>query len=838
MNRDFHERAMREIPLLYEIALSIGKSLDLETNCEAFLRALLPARNLAYGGVWLRRRCFAPAEGGPEEDDGSYVLAYGMPPFRIRELVLPQEHPVIARLRREKFFSVGCHESDFPQYVTESRIGCGVYAVYALEDIGFLKLYASTRSGAFSYPELNRLWGVVRKFAVSLRGCLAHRQLQVAAAQRQEALDSLRRSEARYRTVVESVGDGMVVLREGRILFANRAMGRMLGLAPGQMTGVRFVDFVRAEHGAAFREYCRRRLMGIPGTDSLDLQMVAAGGDRRRLDVRVVADRMEYEGGPALLVVVQDVTEQRRAETERARLALALEQAGDAVMITDPEGRILYVNRAFEEFWERDKSALLGQSVEVMGGEAAEVLSEILKSVLAGKPWRGRLRHTRRDGRKTVCDTTGNPLCDEKGDMLAYVFVQRDVTRELELQERYYQAQRMESVGRLAGGIAHDFNNIMTAILGFGGMLLEQMSPDSNLRHSVEQIVTAAQRASNLTKKLLTFSRRGPLRLEPVNLNAVLRETEALLARTVGEDIELSLRVSPEEVWVMADFALIQQAVVNLVVNSRDAMPRGGKVVVATAVVDLDEEFCRGCPRLRPGRHVHLTVSDTGRGMTPEVRARAFDPFFTTKGPGHGTGLGLSTTYGIVEQCGGHIEIESEPDCGTVVHIWLPCVRVTAPAGRPPPAQEKTRGGSETILVVEDEALVRDLTVRLLKSAGYTVFEAANGQEAARIVDRLGGRVDLVLTDVIMPAMGGPELAEYLAGRYPAIRILYMTGFTEVQVRQNGKPVPPERLLLKPFSRRRLLQRVREELDAAVTVDNSPGPFDGTHAVGDYPSAG
>lgn len=813
MSEAIHDSAMSRVPILYEISLAIGRSLDLERNCEIFLETLLRAKNFAYGGVWLRKSSLYKGQ-SPANGDDAYVLVYGSPPFRIRELVIPADHIIVKRLQEAPFYSVGCDAADFGRFITESRISRGAYAVYDLGGIGFLKLYRSARSDAFPYAELNQLRSVVSKFAVSVKGCLAHRALELVARERQRALDSLRKSERKYRAVVESARDGIIVTENQRILFANGQAARMLGLTAEQLVGMRVTDFLLPQHVGAFREFCRRRLKGIPGTDMIELEMVTAGPEKRTLDVWLTVNPADYDGRAAALLIARDVTERRRVEAERARLALALEQATDAVIITNTDARISYVNMAFEKFWERRQSDVLGQPLTVLGAEDPEIVFDMQKTAMMGRPWRGRLRHRRRDGRTVICDTTGNPMRDEKGDLVAYVFVQRDITRELELQEEYFQAQKMESVGRLAGGIAHDFNNIMTAILGFGAMILEKMESDNELRHAVEQIVTAAERATNLTRQLLAFSRRGVAQVRRLDLNSALREMEGLLRRTLGEDIELALRLDPGDCCVMADPGMIQQIVMNLAVNARDAMPRGGRLVISTRAVSLDDEFCRTRVKLRPGNYVHFTCSDAGCGMSPDVLARAFDPFFTTKPPGTGSGLGLSTVYGIVDRCGGHVEIESEIARGTTVHIWLPMVEAVGEAAAPT-AEEETRGGSEIVLVVEDESMVRDLAVRVLSSAGYAVLSAADGREALELVEKLEGRVDLVLSDVVMPVMGGLEMAESLQEKYPHIKVLYMTGFSDRDLTERGRRVPGERILLKPFTRDALTRRVREILETA-----------------------
>jgi two-component system, cell cycle sensor histidine kinase and response regulator CckA len=370
----------------------------------------------------------------------------------------------------------------------------------------------------------------------------------------------------------------------------------------------------------------------------------------------------------------------------------------------------------------------------------------------------------------------------------------------------------MESIGRLAGGIAHDFNNIMTAVLGFGSMILDQLGDNHPLQHAVEQIVSAGERATNLTRQLLTFSRRQITEVRILDLNAVVTEMYQLLRRALGEDVELITVLDDNPASIKADAGLLQQVIMNLAINARDAMPRGGQLTIQTQRVTLDDRFCRSRVDVRPGDYVLLSVRDTGSGMTKEVLDHMFEPFFTTKPKGKGTGLGLATVYGIVRQCGGHIEVESEPGVGTEVKVWMP--RVATPEEAVPVELEaRPERGSETILVVEDEDIVRDLTVRLLKSLGYKVLEASHGREALAVVDQCKSPIHLVLTDVVMPQMGGPELAERLQKIRPSVKLLYTSGFTESAVLERGVALGKVRLIQKPYSRETLAQRVRETLD-------------------------
>jgi len=398
----------------------------------------------------------------------------------------------------------------------------------------------------------------------------------------------------------------------------------------------------------------------------------------------------------------------------------------------------------------------------------------------------------------------GQELVEVRG----YLF---DTTEQRSLEEQLRQSQKMEAVGRLAGGVAHDFNNLLTVILGFGEMLLSRTAADDPSRSDLEEICRAGERAAALTKQLLAFSRRQVLQPTVLDLNEVLRNMTIMLGRLIGENIHLVTRLAPALGHVRADASQIEQVILNLVVNARDAMPKGGKLVLETRDQDLDDSFTSAAVALRPGPHVLLTVADSGVGMDAETQSHLFEPFFTTKEKGKGTGLGLATVYGIVTQSGGYIDVSSEPGRGTSFRIFLP--RVEAPTGTDPvpsAGPPKTRG-SETILLVEDEDVVRRLARRALEAAGYDVLESGDGAGALQLLTATDRTVSLVLTDVVMPGLSGPEVAARAARLKPGIRILFMSGYTDVDM--SGAHLLGSGLLHKPFTAAALTERVRSELD-------------------------
>jgi len=419
---------------------------------------------------------------------------------------------------------------------------------------------------------------------------------------------------------------------------------------------------------------------------------------------------------------------------------------------------------------------------------------------------------TRKDGNSTAVRLSGRAISDESGTVTFELFTE-DVTERRALEQQLRQSQKMEAIGRLAGGIAHDFNNLLMVISGYSEFLLEGLGPDPSLRGPAQEISAAAERATSLTRQLLAFSRKQMLAPKVLDLNDVVTENLRMLTRLIGEDIDLVMIPGPELVPVKVDPGQIEQVILNLAVNARDAMPQGGKLTIETNNVTLDENYARIHAPVRPGEYVMLAISDTGVGMDSETQSRIFEPFFTTKGP-KGTGLGLSTVYGIVKQSGGYIWVYSEPGKGTSFKIYFPrAVEAEPVPAEPAAAVESAEPPRETILLVEDEGNLRRLTRHFLENQGYTVLEAADGAAAVQIAVAHQGTIHLLLTDVIMPGMNGRELAQRVSEIRPNIKVLYMSGYTENAIGHNGTLDAGVTLLQKPFNLQALKAKVREVLD-------------------------
>ncbi len=485
----------------------------------------------------------------------------------------------------------------------------------------------------------------------------------------------------------------------------------------------------------------------------------------------------------------------------------------DPVLVLDEQFRIQRANHATARVLGLEFPQLIGQPCyQVVHGQAAPPPDcPFQRMLLTGKEARCDIEEPRLG---KVFDATVTPLRNSGVAVLGCVEVLRDITERKRLEEQLRQAQKMEAVGRLAGGVAHDFNNLLTAITGYSDLALTRLREGDRVRKHVLEIKKAGESAASLTRQLLAFSRRQVLIPQILDLNSVVSNVQKMLRRMIGEDIDLVTLPAADLGHVKADPGQIEQVIMNLAVNARDAMPQGGKLTVETANVDLDESYTRSHIDVMPGRYVMLALSDTGCGMDAETLSHIFEPFYTTKEEGKGTGLGLATVYGIVKQSGGHIWVSSDLGQGTTFKIYLPRVEAAVEKLMPGRMAAGLPRGAETVLLVEDEVIVRDLVREVLQSSGYTVLVASGAAEALAISEqRAPGPVHLMLTDVVMPEMDGPQLADHLACLYPKMKVLYMSGHTDAAVARHVKLSRDIPYLQKPFAAEVLARKVREVLD-------------------------
>jgi PAS domain S-box-containing protein len=547
--------------------------------------------------------------------------------------------------------------------------------------------------------------------------------------------------------------------------------------------------------------------------------MMGVKGRRLWLDTHAVPLRNDREEIIALLAITRDVTERKKTEDvlkkERDFTAAVLNTVGSMVLVLDRDGKIIRFNRTCEEVSGYAFEDVRGSHVWdfLIPPEQVEGVKSVFRNLTSGMfPSRYENYWVAKDGRRKLIAWSNTALLAEDGSVEYVIPTGIDITEHRRLEDQFRQSQKMESVGTLAGGISHDFNNILTAIIGYASILRMKMKSDDPLLHNVEQILASADRAATLTQGLLAYSRKQVLNPQPMNLNESIRKVERLLVRLIGEDIELKMILSDKDMTILSDACQIEQVLMNLATNARDAMLDGGYLFIETEQVELDETSAKAYDLAKPGTYAVVSVTDSGMGMDEKTRERIFEPFFTTKEVGKGTGLGLATVYGIVKQHNGTVEVESEIGKGSTFRIYLPAQQAAARA-TPPIDLPPIKGGTETVLVAEDDETVRKLVASMLEQFGYTVIPAANGEDAVNKFMMNRGKVQLLLLDVIMPKKSGKEVLEKIRIFSPDIKALFLSGYTADIVSQKGLLDKGWNFILKPVQMNDLLRQVRTILD-------------------------
>ncbi len=583
----------------------------------------------------------------------------------------------------------------------------------------------------------------------------------------------------------------------------------MYGLPPGGFAGTRRA-WEELVHPGDRAEVARRveRALDTGGFEA-EWRVIHPSGELRWLFGRGWVFK-DDSGKPLRLIGVNiDITERKRAEEALQQKTELVNFSHDAIIVADANRVITSWNTGAEEIygWTRDE-AVGKVTHQFLQTESPISVTDSDRILARDGRWDAELVHTRRDGKQIIVESRQVLRRDAAGVPIAILEINRDISERKRLEDQFRQAQKLEGIGRLAGGVAHDFNNLLTVISGYAQTVLDDLGVQHPLREPMEQISQAAARATRLTRQLLIFSRRQVSEPRNILLNDLVRDFEKMLRRLIGEDINLVLALDPAAGVIRADAGQIEQVILNLAVNARDAMPKGGTLSIRTSRLLADDEFVQKHLGVQPGLYVVLVVSDTGVGMSAEVKSHLFEPFFTTKETGRGTGLGLSTVYGIVKQSEGSVWVYSEAGQGTTFKILFPAVGAE---GKPASAAPvKAPSGNETILLVEDEPAVRGFARLTLERHGYTVLEAANGRQALELARQHTGPIHLVLADVVMPEMGGPELAKQFGARHPSVPVLFMSGYPNHSGQQEG----PAAYLQKPFTSATLLTQVRAALDA------------------------
>jgi two-component system cell cycle sensor histidine kinase/response regulator CckA len=663
------------------------------------------------------------------------------------------------------------------------------------EPVGVLLLAANAQD--FSEPA----WlGFARTLAVQFGQTIAVGQSLTRGAA----------SEARYQTVMEQANDAILLLDSRGIVEANRQAEALLGRPRAEMAGRPYQEFVVPEEGAA-----SPMAFGESTTRMEDQRLRRADGSTVSVDVSASPVRVGDE--TIVVLILRDITERKRAEVRlqesEEQYRLLFDSNPHPMWVFEPATlAFLAVNDAAVRMYGYSREEFLGMTIrDIRPPEDVPALLEKIEARGRGETVGSLWRHRLKSGALVEVEVASSALLF-RGRPARLVLV-TDVSDKRRLEAQLLQAQKMEAVGRLAGGVAHDFNNLLGVITGYSELLGKTLEPGHRGRGKLEEIQKAAERAAGLTRQLLAFSRKQVLATRVLDLNHIVAELEKMLRRLIGEDVQLLSRTAAGLWPVRADSGQIEQVIVNLVVNARDAMPRGGTVVVETSNVVIDDAYARSHADVSTGAYVMLTVSDTGEGMDEATQSLIFEPFFTTKEEGKGTGLGLATVFGIVKQSGGHIRVYSEPGMGSTFKVYLPRAGEAAEP-EPVPEPEKSTRGNETILLVEDAEALRVMIREILEGAGYGVIECGDAAEALRTLAAEVARADLLLTDVIMPQASGPEVARSLREKHPGLKVLFMSGYTNQAIGHHGVLEDGATLLEKPFTTESLLRKVRSVLDA------------------------
>lgn len=658
-----------------------------------------------------------------------------------------------------------------------------------------------------------------------------NRALEKEVAERKLAEDALRDSEKRYRLLFENNPLPMWLYDIETLTFlaVNESAIHQYGYSLEEFLSMTIKDIRPPEDVPALLDNISKGFTGFDEAGAWRHQKK----DGSIIDVEITSYPFNIAGREVELVLASDITKRKRAEDELVKQRTFLRQVIDLnphfIFAKDIEGRFTLVNQAIAEAYGTSVEGLLGKTDADFNLNQEEV------------DWFRRddleVINTRQEKfvpEEVITDACGNvrwlqtikrPIIALDGTVNQMLGVATDITARKQAEEALHrseeylrQSQKMEAVGKLAGGVAHDFNNLVTVINGHADLALRRVSPGEPLYCKLEAIKGAGERAAALTRQLLAFSRKQILQPKVLDLNHVIFETNKMLQRLIGEDIDLLIGLTPDLGKIKADPGQIEQVLMNVSVNARDAMPKGGKLTIETANIYIDEEYARRHVSVPPGRYVMLAVSDTGCGMDAQTRGHIFEPFFTTKEVGKGTGLGLSTVYGIVKQSGGNVWVYSEVGRGTTFKIYLPCVDSPTEEFKVSTNDAQAQVGTETVLLVEDEEMVRDMTREILQESGYQVLEARHGQEALLVAEQYQGAIHLMLSDVVMPGISGRELAELLMPLRREMKVLYMSGYTDDAIVHHGVLDEGTAFIEKPFTPNALSQKIREVLDASIAV--------------------
>ena len=609
--------------------------------------------------------------------------------------------------------------------------------------------------------------------------------------------------------ILETIPESALIIdiESMAVVHANQNFFNLSGLNKNDVVSKSFLNFLIVTDLSEFLH----SFSLVTESKKLDYELVLKGRGSTIIPVSLTCKKIPGTENELAICYLKNITALRRLEVERNMLSHALRQVNEGLGLFDLEGTIIFVNESFLDTFGYARQEVIGRNIETFFSPfiGYEFQLNILPASLKGG-WNGELRAVRKDGKEINVFMSTSTVKDDDGQPVVVVAVLSDITLRKQLEAQLRQSQKMEAIGQLAGGVAHDFNNLLTVIEGYIDLLKNKLGQNNGVENYIKQMKNATDRALSHTRQLLTFSRRQVVQPKIIDVNKTIKELSKMLNRLIGEHIELITNLD-QKIWpIKVDPSQFEQVILSLIVNARDAMPKGGELSIETELIKLDKNYNRFHPDVKPGDYVLIKVSDTGIGMSEEVQQRIFEPFFTTKEKGKGTGLGLATVYGIVKQNNGHIAVQSEVGKGTTFSVYFPALKAKSYSEEETGDSAQLKGQGQQILVVEDEYLVRELICDTLRNLGYNVLEASNGEQALKVFLQNANKIDLVLTDLVMPVMNGRKLAEMLKKEKPDIRLLFMTGYDDNAISKQGMVTEDIDYITKPFSPAKLAKKLEE----------------------------
>ena len=635
-------------------------------------------------------------------------------------------------------------------------------------------------------------------------------------SERKAAEVALRESETRFRTLFEQSQDAIYILYQNRFVRINQRFSEIFGYTFAEVQDENF-DFMKIVDDTSkplIEERMRRYQAGETLEPIFEFTAVAKNG--HKADCEVSVTYVDYEDGVAIQCIIRDITSRKQAEGEIRKLFHAVEQSPVSIVITDLDGRIEYVNPKFCEQTGYLKDEVIGKNPNILksGEHTQPFYKDLWNTILSGKPWYGEMHNRKKDDELFWEEAIIGPIFDDSGNITHFIGFKEDITKRKQLETQLQQSQKLEAIGQLAGGVAHDFNNMLSVILGYSELILINLNPEDKLYGYIQEINKAARRSADLTTQLLAFARKQAITPQALDLNEAVRNMLKMLRRLIGENVDLIWKPGANLETIYVDPAQIDQILANLCVNARDDIDGVGRVTIETENVTIDEDYCQTHAYVKPGNYVMLTVSDDGCGMDQETLTQVFEPFFTTKTIGQGTGLGLSTVYGIIKQNKGLINVYSELAQGTTFKLYFPCYKgvVQTEQAEKEIEIELPVGHGQHILLVEDEAAILELTQSMLEGIGYSVIAINTPQEALSLAQEQRDKIELLITDVMMPRMNGKELANRLHAFYPEMKVLFISGYTSNVIAHRGVLDKGINFIKKPFSLSDLAVKLSEVL--------------------------